>query len=139
MDTVTLYRGSKLAQKTFSNSVWKTSSGILMCFWPQERGGDETALQGTPKSIPGLDNITVLTPDDVMDGASSNGSVVIFDDEHYYMGGVLAEKLQLEGHKVLGHSRTGHFQLTHHTMERGRIQSACLNRSGTRTSKTLFQ
>jgi dimethylamine/trimethylamine dehydrogenase len=35
----------------------------------------------------------VFTPDDIMDGRiPAAGPVVIFDDDHYYMGGVLAEK-----------------------------------------------
>ncbi|MGH3403141.1 MAG: NAD(P)-binding protein [Streptosporangiaceae bacterium] len=43
----------------------------------------------------------VLTPDDLMDGRRPSGSrVVIYDDDHYYMGGVLAELLQNEGFKV---------------------------------------
>ncbi len=33
----------------------------------------------------------ILTPDDLMDGRLPKGKVVIFDDDHYYMGGVLAE------------------------------------------------
>ncbi|MDP7615876.1 MAG: FAD-dependent oxidoreductase, partial [SAR324 cluster bacterium] len=45
--------------------------------------------------IPGLEHVSVLTADDIMDGISAHGKVVIFDDEHYYMGGVLAEKLRL--------------------------------------------
>ena len=32
----------------------------------------------------------VFTPDDLMDGASPTGHVVIYDDDHYYMGGVMA-------------------------------------------------
>ena len=42
----------------------------------------------------------VLTPDDVMRGAFVEGPVVVFDDDHYYMGGVIAEKLAAEGHEV---------------------------------------
>ena len=41
-----------------------------------------------------------LTPDDVFGGAAINGPVVIYDDEHYFMGGALAEKLRLAGHDV---------------------------------------
>ncbi|MEM7547568.1 MAG: FAD-dependent oxidoreductase [Pseudomonadota bacterium] len=33
----------------------------------------------------------VLTPDDLMAGEVPTGQVVLFDDDHYYMGGVLAE------------------------------------------------
>ena len=35
----------------------------------------------------------VFTPDDLMDGKILSGHVVIYDDDHYYMGGVLAELL----------------------------------------------
>ena len=41
-----------------------------------------------------------LTPDDVFAGASITGPVVILDDEHYFMGGALAEKLARGGHQV---------------------------------------
>lgn len=41
-----------------------------------------------------------LTPDDVFAGASITSPVVIYDDEHYVMGGALAERLRLAGHSV---------------------------------------
>lgn len=41
-----------------------------------------------------------LTPHDVFAGAKVTGPVVIYDDEHYFMGGALAEKLALAGHEV---------------------------------------
>jgi dimethylamine/trimethylamine dehydrogenase len=43
---------------------------------------------------------SALTPDDVFAGAKITGPVVIFDDEHYFMGGALAEKLRADGHSV---------------------------------------
>ncbi len=43
----------------------------------------------------------VLTADDLMAGGRPAGDrVVIFDDDHYYMGGVLAELLATEGFEV---------------------------------------
>jgi len=36
----------------------------------------------------------VLTPDDLMNGDRPSGRIVIYDDDHYYMGGVLAELLR---------------------------------------------
>ena len=43
----------------------------------------------------------VLTPDDLLAGARPDGDrVVIYDDDHYYMGGVLAEMLAREGRQV---------------------------------------
>jgi dimethylamine/trimethylamine dehydrogenase len=46
------------------------------------------------------DDPTILTPDDVFEGAAINSPVVIYDDEHYTMGGALAEKFRLAGYDV---------------------------------------
>lgn len=43
-------------------------------------------------ALPGFDSSRVLTPDDLMAGRRPEGPVVIFDDDHYYMAGVLAER-----------------------------------------------
>jgi dimethylamine/trimethylamine dehydrogenase len=42
----------------------------------------------------------VFTPDDLMAGKLPKGRVVIYDDDHYYMGGVLAELLVQNGCEV---------------------------------------
>jgi len=42
----------------------------------------------------------IYTPDDLMAGKVPAGNVVVYDDDHYYMGGVLAELLQRAGSKV---------------------------------------
>ena len=47
--------------------------------------------------IVGLDNLPTFTPDDVMDGAEIPSPVVVYDDDHYYMGGVIAELLCSRG------------------------------------------
>ena len=39
----------------------------------------------------------IFTPDDIMAGRLPDGRVVLFDDDHYYMGAVLAERLRAEG------------------------------------------
>jgi len=41
-----------------------------------------------------------LTPDHVMAGVELSGPVVIYDDDHYYMGNILAGHLAAEGHEV---------------------------------------
>ena len=55
--------------------------------------------------IPGADGDRTFTPDDVMDPAFSvsqlpDGPVIVFDDDHYYMGSVVAERLRAEGREV---------------------------------------
>jgi dimethylamine/trimethylamine dehydrogenase len=43
----------------------------------------------------------ILTPDDLMEGKRPTGrTVVVWDDDHYYMGSVLAELLAAEGYGV---------------------------------------
>jgi dimethylamine/trimethylamine dehydrogenase len=43
----------------------------------------------------------VFTPDDLMAGRLPAGRVVLFDDDHYYMGGVLAELCAQNGCEVV--------------------------------------
>jgi dimethylamine/trimethylamine dehydrogenase len=79
------------------------------------------------KPMRGLEALRVLTPDDVMAGSSAEGRVVLFDDDVYYLGGVLAEALIKRGHAVT--LVTPHAQLspwTEHTLEQGKIQARLL-------------
>jgi len=45
-------------------------------------------------------SVAVFTPDDLMAGKIPSGSVVVFDDDHYYMGSVLSELLVKAGCNV---------------------------------------
>ncbi|MFJ7768048.1 FAD-dependent oxidoreductase [Streptomyces sp. NPDC097107] len=47
--------------------------------------------------VPGLADLQVYTPDDIMDGRIPQGRVVIYDDDHYYMATVIAEHLAAVG------------------------------------------
>ena len=47
--------------------------------------------------IVGLGQLPIFTPDDVMAGKIPHGRVVIFDDDHYYMAGVIGELLAGHG------------------------------------------
>jgi dimethylamine/trimethylamine dehydrogenase len=48
--------------------------------------------------VPGFDGPTVYTPDDLMSGRIPNeGPVIVWDDDHYYVGGVLAERCRAAG------------------------------------------
>jgi len=50
--------------------------------------------------IPNDASLPVYTPDDLMAGKLPQGRVVLFDDDHYYMGGVCAELLAEQGCEV---------------------------------------
>jgi len=45
-------------------------------------------------------NASVWSPEQVMAGELPEGAVTIYDDEHYYMGGALAELLREQGREV---------------------------------------
>ena len=65
-----------------------------------------------------------MTPDDLMAGDLPGGEhVVLFDDDHYYMGGVLAELLVKEGRRVTLVTPSARVsEWADHTMEQERIQ-----------------
>lgn len=41
-----------------------------------------------------------LTPDDIFAGVAVSGPAIVYDDDHYFMGGAIAEKLAREGQAV---------------------------------------
>ena len=50
--------------------------------------------------MPIAEGARIYTPDDLMGGTIPEGKIVLFDDDHYYMGGVLAELLASRGADV---------------------------------------
>jgi dimethylamine/trimethylamine dehydrogenase len=42
----------------------------------------------------------VLTPDDIMDGNLPTGATIVYDEDGYYLGGVIAEKIRAAGNDV---------------------------------------
>jgi dimethylamine/trimethylamine dehydrogenase len=77
--------------------------------------------------IPGSGNGGVYTPDDVMAGVAIEGPVLVYDDDHFYMGGVIAEKLRRDGLDVtLATTAPDVSHWTHNTMEQNRIQALLL-------------
>lgn len=50
--------------------------------------------------LPIAEGAKIYTPDDLMDGTIPSGKVIVYDDDHYYMGGVLAELLVNNGADV---------------------------------------
>ncbi len=75
--------------------------------------------------VHGMDKDNVLTPDDIMDGKwPPEGPVVIFDDDHYYLGGVIAELLRAQGYDVtIVTPATVVADWTRYTLEQGHIEN----------------
>jgi dimethylamine/trimethylamine dehydrogenase len=62
-----------------------------------------------------------------MAGALPEGPVIVFDDDHYYMGGIVAEKLRRDGREVVLVTPSGEISSwTTFTIERERIQTRLL-------------
>ncbi|HUE44936.1 MAG TPA: NAD(P)-binding protein [Aestuariivirgaceae bacterium] len=91
-------------------------------FWRADAVGRTHRL-----GVKGLDAGPVLTPDHFLQGAGVEalaGPAVVFDDDGYYMGAILAELLVRAGHPTV--YVTPHAEVsiwTHHTMEQTRIQA----------------
>jgi dimethylamine/trimethylamine dehydrogenase len=78
--------------------------------------------------VPIHSDMELLTPDDLMTGARPRGRrVVVYDDDHYYMGGVLAELLRTEGYEVVVVTPAATASAwTANTLEQARIQRRLL-------------
>ena len=74
--------------------------------------------------IPGSDLTPLFTPDDIMAGRLPDGPALLFDDDHYYMTSVIAERLRAEGLEVIFVTPAADVaNWTHNTMEQPRIQA----------------
>jgi dimethylamine/trimethylamine dehydrogenase len=74
-------------------------------------------------------DMAIFTPDDVMAGHLPEGHVVIYDDDHYYMGGVLAELLVQKGCEVtLVTPASKASEWSEQTLEQGFIQARLIER-----------
>ncbi len=80
------------------------------------------------EEIPGWQSPSVMTPDDILGGAVPQGPVIVYDDDHYYIGGVIAEKLRGDGLEVTLVTPANEVSTwTVHTDEQHRIQEHILN------------
>jgi dimethylamine/trimethylamine dehydrogenase len=80
--------------------------------------------RSTPFSIEGIDSSTIFTPDDIFAGNMPRGKVTLFDDDNFYMGGVIAEQLVAAGCEVsLVTNDALVSPWTVYTMEQHRIQA----------------
>jgi dimethylamine/trimethylamine dehydrogenase len=93
-----------------------------------------------PNGLPVTGDAEVLTPDDLLGGTRPQGDrVVLFDDDHYYLGGVLAELLIRESFAVTLVTPAARVsEWTSNTMEQERIQRRLLELGvEIRTSETV--
>jgi len=88
--------------------------------WRRERFNGEAYVSiAAPGTTP-----EILTPDDIMAGAMPSGPVLVYDEDSYYMGGVIAEHLKAAGHNVALVTRADNISdWAGKTSERWRVRS----------------
>lgn len=93
--------------------------------------GARWRADGTGRSsfdpIDGHGHPRISTPDDVMAGKPIEGRVLVYDDDHFYMGGVVAEALKARGAGVVFVTSASVVSPTcEHTLDQPRIQARLL-------------
>ena len=87
------------------------------------RWRDDGFGRSTFGPVAGAEQAHVCGPDAVMAGAELVSPVVVYDDDEFYMGGVLAEQIRTAGHEVtLITPGAVVSSWTEHTLEQSRIQ-----------------
>ena len=92
LNNVSLYPGSPMAAEDVLEVGYANVMLATGAKWRKDGVGRKQW-----KPIEGHDLPHGFTPDDLMAGVSLSGQVLIFDDDHYYMGSVLAELLLQQG------------------------------------------
>ncbi len=91
-------------------------------------GVARTRLEPLPVPSGLAGGLPLFTPDDLMAGRLPEGArVLLYDDDHYYLGGVLAELLTRAGRRVtLATPAADVSNWTHNTLEQTAIQTRLL-------------
>ena len=122
LSTVEIYRESQLEMQDVLDFAAPHVFIATGSSW--RRDGLGRALR---QPLPGVQSLQVFTPDDVMAGAVLPSPVLLFDDDHYYMGSVLAERLAAQGVEVIFVTPAPDVATwTHNTLEQHRIQRRLL-------------
>jgi dimethylamine/trimethylamine dehydrogenase len=95
LDNVSLFPGSQMNAEDILDAEIANVIIATGAKWRRDGIGRELW-----QPIPGSDHAHIYTPDDIMADRLPSGRVVVYDDDHYYMGGVLAEHLANQGCEV---------------------------------------
>lgn len=122
MTNVEIYRSSRLAASDILEFGFPHIAIATGATW---RRDGVARFHTLPVAIDG--QMPVFTPDDLMEGRMPSGHVVLYDDDHYYMGSVLAELLVANGNRVTYLTpSTKVAEWSTNTLEQGTIQRRLL-------------
>ncbi|HEY5809501.1 MAG TPA: FAD-dependent oxidoreductase [Povalibacter sp.] len=96
MSNVTIYRDNRLTPEDVLGFDAQRVVLATGCQWRRDGYG-----RSNGSAIHGLDGANVFTPDDLLRGVLPDGPVLLFDDDYFYMGSVLAEVLRAAGREVI--------------------------------------
>ena len=95
MDNVSLYPGSPMTAEDILETGYANVIIATGALWRDDGVG-----RNQWKPVKGHTLAHVFTPDDLMTERIPDGRVLIYDDDHYYMGSALADLLLREGCQV---------------------------------------
>jgi dimethylamine/trimethylamine dehydrogenase len=96
MANVSIYRESALEAEHLLEFGARHVAIATGSVWRRDGVGRDSGF-----AVAGFEATSVYTPDDLMSGRDpGKGPVIIWDDDHYYMGGVLAELCRYAGLEV---------------------------------------
>lgn len=96
MGNVSIYRESALEAEHVLEFGARHVAIATGSSWRSDGVGRDSGFE-----VPGFDGANVYSPDDLMSGrVPIEGPVIVWDDDHYYMGGVLAERCKAAGLEV---------------------------------------
>ena len=123
MTNVDVYPGSEM---TTEDAIDTGAEHIVVATGASWRDDGYGRYHSTPLTDIGPPQ-QVFTPDDIFAQRLPTGNVTIYDDDHYYMGGVLAELLTQHGCNVtLITPATDVSAWTSYTADQHRIQTRLL-------------
>jgi dimethylamine/trimethylamine dehydrogenase len=96
MPNVDLYPGSRLSAEDIAEFAAQRVVLATGAAWRRDGIGSTHLVE-----IPGLESAAVFTPDDLAADAQLPQRVLVYDDDHDYMGSVVAEHLARRGCRVV--------------------------------------
>jgi dimethylamine/trimethylamine dehydrogenase len=120
---VQIYRGNRLSAQDIIDLEMPHVVIATGSSWRRDGVGRQHSFE-----IEGVETAQILTPDDILSGTLAQGRVLIYDDDHYLMGGTIAEQCRDQGLGVcLVTPDSTASSWTVHTLEQEKIQARLLS------------